>query len=69
MTGGFEVILKNSIGSSVRLATAVAADCWLVKVDPGELELALANVARHEADTGPRQELTGARCGLRLLSR
>jgi hypothetical protein len=65
MTGGFEVILKSSIGSSVRLATRGGGR--LVKVDPGEL--ALVNVARHEADTGPRQELTGARCGLRLLSR
>ena len=43
--GGFDVMLKSSLGSSVRLATAVAADCWAVKVDPGELELALRSAA------------------------
>ncbi|HYI05350.1 MAG TPA: PAS domain S-box protein [Reyranella sp.] len=50
---GFEVMLKSSIGSSVRLATAVAADCWLVKVDPGELELALVNLALNGRDAMP----------------
>jgi len=51
--GGFEVMLKSSIGSSVRLATAVAADCWSVKVDPGELELALVNLALNARDAMP----------------
>src|SRR5918993_1202690 len=50
---GFEVMLKSSIGSSVRLATAVATDCWLVKVDPGELELALVNLALNARDAMP----------------
>jgi PAS domain S-box-containing protein len=51
--GGFDVMLKSSLGSSVRLATAVAADCWAVKVDPGELELALVNLALNARDAMP----------------
>jgi PAS domain S-box-containing protein len=50
---GFEVMLRSSLGSSARLATAVAADCWLVKVDPGELELALVNLALNARDAMP----------------
>jgi PAS domain S-box-containing protein len=49
----FEVMLKSSLGSSARLATAVAADCWAVKVDPGELELALVNLTLNARDAMP----------------
>ena len=72
MTGGFEVKLKSSIGSSVRLATAVAADCWLVKVDPGELELALVNVARmsrHRAATRADRSAMRSQAPLPLMER
>jgi CheY-like chemotaxis protein len=51
--GGFEVMLRSSLGSSARLETAVPADCWLVKVDPGELELALVNLALNARDAMP----------------
>jgi PAS domain S-box-containing protein len=50
---GFEVMLKSSLGSSARLETAVPADCWAVKVDPGELELALVNLALNARDAMP----------------
>jgi CheY-like chemotaxis protein len=51
--GGFEVMLKSSLGSSGRLATALASDCWPVKVDPSELELALVNLALNARDAMP----------------
>jgi len=50
---GFDVMLKSSLGSSARLETAVAADCWSVKVDVGELELALVNLALNARDAMP----------------
>jgi PAS domain S-box-containing protein len=50
---GFDVMLGSSLGSSVRLATAVAPDCWAVKVDPGELELALVNLTLNARDAMP----------------
>ena len=51
--GGFDVMLRSSLGSSGRLAAALAPDCWPVKVDPGELELALVNLALNARDAMP----------------
>jgi PAS domain S-box-containing protein len=50
---GFQAMLRSSIGSSVKLAMAIPADCWPVKVDTGELELALVNLILNARDAMP----------------
>ncbi len=50
---GFQAMLKSSIGSSVKLVMAIPADCWPVKIDTGELELALVNLILNARDAMP----------------
>jgi PAS domain S-box-containing protein len=43
-------MLASSLGAAVRLVTAVGAEVWPVKVDAGELELALVNLTLNARD-------------------
>ena len=49
----FAVMLRTALGSSARLEIEVPQDCWRIKVDPGELELALLNLALNARDAMP----------------
>jgi PAS domain S-box-containing protein len=46
-------MLASSIGASIRLITTIGAEVWPVKVDAGELELALVNITLNARDAMP----------------
>jgi signal transduction histidine kinase/CheY-like chemotaxis protein len=46
-------LLRASLGAKVALHVEVAADIWMIRVDPAELELALINVAVNARDAMP----------------
>lgn len=46
----FSVMLRSSIGSTIKLVVDVPPDCWRIKADPGELELALLNLTLNARD-------------------
>jgi two-component system NtrC family sensor kinase len=46
-------LLRPSLRGDIEIVTDVAEDLWLVEVDPGELELALLNIAVNARDAMP----------------
>jgi PAS domain S-box-containing protein len=46
-------LLAGSVGGSVKLEMDIAADVWPVETDPGELQLALVNIAVNARDAMP----------------
>jgi two-component system NtrC family sensor kinase len=47
-------LLRPSLRGDIEIVTDVAQDAWPVKVDPGEFELALLNIAVNARDAMPR---------------
>jgi PAS domain S-box-containing protein len=50
---GFAQMLASSLGGAMNLQVSAAPDAWPVKADPGELELALVNIAVNARDAMP----------------
>jgi len=46
-------MLDSSITRAIKLATAIPADVWTVKVDPSEFELAIVNLTLNSRDAMP----------------
>jgi PAS domain S-box-containing protein len=51
--GAFSQMLASSLGGALELRMSIPADTWPVQVDPGELELALVNIAVNARDAMP----------------
>jgi PAS domain S-box-containing protein len=51
--GGMRELLDRSLGSDVHIALELAPDLWPIEVDPGELELAILNLAVNARDAMP----------------
>ncbi|HEX8570192.1 MAG TPA: PAS domain S-box protein [Caulobacteraceae bacterium] len=50
---GIRELLSTSVGSAVRVAVDLPEDLWPVEADPGELDLALLNMAVNARDAMP----------------
>ncbi|MBV8976096.1 MAG: PAS domain S-box protein [Alphaproteobacteria bacterium] len=50
----FHDLLSTSLGGAIKLAFDIAPDIWPVVTDPGELELALVNIAVNARDAMPQ---------------
>ena len=50
---GLSELLRQTLGSAVRVETELAADLWPVHCDPGGLEVALLNLAANARDAMP----------------
>jgi signal transduction histidine kinase len=50
---GMAELLRRTLGATVRLETRFAADLWPVLADPGQLEVALLNLAVNARDAMP----------------
>jgi PAS domain S-box-containing protein len=51
--GGMRELLDRSLGSDVHVTLELAHDLWPIEVDPGELELAVLNLAVNARDAMP----------------
>jgi len=51
--GAMRDLLERSLGGDVRVQLEFAADLWAIEVDPGELELAVLNLAVNARDAMP----------------
>ncbi len=47
---GIEFLLRHTLGREISLETSLADDLWRVRIDPGELENALVNLAINARD-------------------
>jgi CheY-like chemotaxis protein len=47
-------LLQGTLGAHIRVATDLAPDLWPVEADPGQLEVALVNLAANARDAMPR---------------
>ncbi|MEM9532882.1 MAG: response regulator [Pseudomonadota bacterium] len=55
-------LLRRTLGESIRIEVVVAPDLWPVRVDPGQLENAIVNVALNARDAMPDGGLLQFRC-------
>ena len=51
---GLRALLTSSLHGNIELRIDVPADIWTIEVDPGELELALVNIAVNARDAMPK---------------
>ncbi len=54
LTSALETLLKRTLGEEIVLRRSSDADLWLVKVDPGQMEQVLVNMAINARDAMPR---------------
>jgi two-component system cell cycle sensor histidine kinase/response regulator CckA len=54
LTGALETLLKRTLGEGIVLRRSSDADLWPVKVDPGQMEQVLVNMAINARDAMPR---------------
>ena len=57
-------MVQPALGSNIQVETRLAAGVWPIRVDPGELEIALLNLAINSRDAMPR----GGRVTVRALN-
>ncbi|WP_207537150.1 MHYT domain-containing protein [Sabulicella rubraurantiaca] len=50
---GMSELLHRTLGSGIEVRTAIEPDLWLAKVDPGQLEVAILNLAVNGRDAMP----------------
>ncbi|HYZ46768.1 MAG TPA: ATP-binding protein, partial [Actinomycetota bacterium] len=53
MVLGMETLLRRTLGEDIRLETRLATDLWLTKIDPGQMEQILMNLAVNARDAMP----------------
>ena len=54
LLSGFGELLQRTLGESVQIHTVFAADLWHTRVDPGQLENAILNLAINARDAMPQ---------------
>jgi PAS domain S-box-containing protein len=54
LLGGFGELLQRTLGESIQIHTVFAADLWRTRVDPGQLENAILNLAINARDAMPQ---------------
>ncbi|MCW8084958.1 MHYT domain-containing protein [Sabulicella glaciei] len=50
---GMSELLRRTLGSGIEVRTSIEPDLWLAKVDPGQLEVAILNLAVNGRDAMP----------------
>ncbi|MDB5969151.1 MAG: Blue-light-activated protein [Hydrocarboniphaga sp.] len=53
LLAGLEALLRRSLGGHIKIDLILAADLWLTRVDPGQLENAVLNLAINARDAMP----------------
>src|SRR5262249_28682637 len=54
LVAGMEQLLRRTLGEQIAIEISTAADLWPAKVDPGQLEAAIVNLAVNARDATPQ---------------